>query len=327
MLRRRPCQSSISDIISSRCIAWSQGKTTAQFLTPLPSTITMMSSSASSQSQNDTHSAHLRRVFELHEIGNQIQLAQTQIRNRVPSVLGLPRLYQQDEYHAVAVQLDACLNKWETALPDDWKAHNLRAITDRKLLLERYLLHLRLMHTRIFMHRPILARFYSMRSHTVATSTGGKAPSLSDRLFRECAGLCVDSAQTLASLVIDTLEAGESLGLLPWWYRIYYLHIAATTFLAAMLVPDLYTDSVAHSWNSVLSALREHQHLSAYITECICTFESMAARILEPQSSNSLGSARAPSSEDDFGLFFDDLFYDTGLDFDGFVYSTEGVVE
>jgi hypothetical protein len=285
-----------------------------------------MSSSVSSRSQDDARTAHLSRVFELHEIGNQIQLAQTQIRNRAATVLGLPRLYQQDEYHAVAVQLDDCLNKWESALPEDWKAHNLRTVGDRKLVVERYLLHLRLLHTRIFMHRPILAHFYSMRSRTATTPTGGRAPSLSDRLFRECAGLCVDSAQALASLVVDTLQPGESLGLLPWWYRIYYLHIAGTTFLAAMFVPDLYTNSVAQSWRSVISALHDHQHLSAYVQECICTFETLAARTLKPQSSEFLNNTRTPFGDDDFGFVFDDLLYDAGLDFDGFVYPTDDVV-
>jgi hypothetical protein len=166
-----------------------------------------------------------------------------------------------------------------------------------------------------------------MRSRTAAAPTGGKVPSLSDRLFRECAGLCVDSAQALASLVIETLQAGESLGLLPWWYRIYYLHIAGTTFLAAMFVPDLYTDSVAQSWRSVISALRDHQLLSVYVQECICTFETLAARILKPQSSNSLNDTSTPFSDDDFGFVFDNLFYEAGLDFDGFVYSTDDVAE
>lgn len=131
----------------------------AHFLTSLPNRTEFVSSSINSYPQDDARAAHLGRLFELHDIGNKIQLAQTQIRNRVASNLGLPRLYQQDEYHAVAVQLDACLNKWESTLPDDWKAQNLRVFGDRKSRVERYLLHLRLLHTRIFMHRPILARF------------------------------------------------------------------------------------------------------------------------------------------------------------------------
>jgi hypothetical protein len=101
-----------------------------------------MSSSGSYQ-QGGRHAEHLTRGLELHEIGNQIQLAQTQTRNSLAARLGLPRLYQQDEYHAVAVQLGACLNKWENDLPSDWKLQNLQKIVDRTSRAERYLLHLR----------------------------------------------------------------------------------------------------------------------------------------------------------------------------------------
>ncbi|KAK8075463.1 fungal-specific transcription factor [Apiospora hydei] len=315
-----------SCVALDRCIAWSQGRTTAQFLTPLPNRA-KLSTSISSSSQDSTRAAHLRRVFELHEIGNQIQLAQTQVRNRVASSLGLPRLYQQDEYHAVAVQLDACLNKWESALPDDWKVPNLRVLGDRKSRVERYLLHLRLLHTKIFMHRPLLARFYSMKSHMAATPPSAKASSLSDRLFRDCASLCIDSAQAVVGLIIETLEPGESLGLLPWWYRVYYLHIAGTTFLAAMLTQELYTDSVAQSWGSVISGLKQHEHLSAYVQQCICTFETLAARILESRNSGATDHWSTQLDDNSFGFVIDDLFCDAGFDLDGFAFAADDVVQ
>jgi hypothetical protein len=81
--------------------------------------------------------------LELHEIGTQIQLAQVQSRNDLAAKLGLPRLYQQDEYHAIAVQLDGCLNKWEKSLPDDWKLEKVQMIRDRSARAEGYLLHFR----------------------------------------------------------------------------------------------------------------------------------------------------------------------------------------
>lgn len=165
-----------------------------------------------------------------------------------------------------------------------------------------------------------------MRAHMAATPTSGKTSSLSDRLFRDCAALCVDSAQAIASLIIETLDAGESLGLLPWWYRVYYLHIPGTTFLAAMLVPDLYTNSVAQSWGSIISTLQDHEHLSAYILQCVCTFKTLSARILEPRGSNSLDNMGITFNENDFGFVFNDLFCDAGLDFDGLVFATDDVV-
>lgn len=83
------------------------------------------------------------RALELHEIGNQIQLAQTEDRNNLATRLGLPRHYQHDNYPTVAVELDACLDRWENSLPSDWKLQNLREVADRTSRAERYLLHLR----------------------------------------------------------------------------------------------------------------------------------------------------------------------------------------
>lgn len=81
--------------------------------------------------------------MEFHEIGNQIQLAQTQTRLGVAAKLGLPRLYQQEEYHGVAVQLDACLNKLEQKFPDYLKLQNIANVSDEKVRAEGYILHLR----------------------------------------------------------------------------------------------------------------------------------------------------------------------------------------
>ena len=100
-------------------------------------------SSSGDYRQGDRDAEHLARGLELLELGNQIQLAQTQTRNSLAARLGLPRLYQQDEYHAVAMQLDACLNKWENSLPSDWKLENLQKVADRTSRAELYLLHLR----------------------------------------------------------------------------------------------------------------------------------------------------------------------------------------
>lgn len=91
--------------------------------------------------ENDTESQAWE--LELHEIGTQIQLAQSQSRNPLSSKLGLPRLYQQDEYHAIAVQLDSCLTKWEKGLPGNWQARNIQLMSDLAAQSKRYLLHIR----------------------------------------------------------------------------------------------------------------------------------------------------------------------------------------
>lgn len=182
--------------------------------------------------------------------------------------------------------------------------------------------HFSLLHSRIFLYRPMLARFYSLKSRmgTVKTS---KVPSLSDRLLRQWAGMCIEAAQKLTSLIIEAFEPDEPIGILTWWYRIFYLHMAGINFLAAMFDPDLFTESVAQSWNDVLSTLRAHEHLSTYVPQCIRTFETLSTRILQTRNSNSDTCGDFPCVEEASGSFFDDLFQNIGSDFDNFLFGAD----
>ncbi len=164
----------------------------------------------------------------------------------------------------------------------------------------------------------MLARFCSFNSAT-ATATAQATTSsitLGDRILRECAAMCIEAAQRLTSLVMETLEPDSSMGLLPWWYRIYYLHIAGTNFLAAMFTSDLFTESVAKSWETVMSALRAHDHLSAFVQQCIRIFETLSARALESRDPSSVGNGDALPPE---SFIIDNLFQDVGFDFDDFL--------
>ncbi|KAI8689372.1 hypothetical protein NCS56_00200600 [Fusarium sp. Ph1] len=127
----------VSCIGLDRCVSWSLGRSSAPVLITSPSRTEI----TSLNDQVDDRS--FTRALELHEIGNQIQLAQTEDRNNLATRLGLPRHYQHDNYPTVAVELDACLDRWENSLPSDWKLQNLREVADRTSRAERYLLHLR----------------------------------------------------------------------------------------------------------------------------------------------------------------------------------------
>ncbi|KAH8651119.1 hypothetical protein BX600DRAFT_387654 [Xylariales sp. PMI_506] len=317
-----------------RCVAWSLGKTLTQslYVLALPTKYDSMGNVSAA----DTHYPTWRLEFS--ELCNQIQLAQIQSRNSLSTSLGLPRLYQHDEYHATAVQLDASLNKWESSLSSDWKLPNFRTMADKRARAERYWLHLALLHARVFLHRPLLASYYSKKvSHaataTTAPSDPNQPPSLRDRLVRECAALCIEATQKLTSLVIETLPTDEPIGMLPWWYRVFYLHVAGTNFLAAMFGPELFTDSVSQSWHSVLSALRAHEHLSDYVSQCVRTFETLSARIMETRGRhvNLNDGARAETRSFAFGgaapdLSFDDIFPDAAFDFDSFLFGAEDII-
>lgn len=122
-------------LTSYRCISWSLGKTSSLVLIPSPPTTS--SQQLGQKEMPDT------RGLGLHEIGNQIQLAQIQTRTSLAGRFRPPLLSQQDEYHNAALQLDACLQDWENSLPSDWQSQNLRMVVDRSSRAERYLLHLR----------------------------------------------------------------------------------------------------------------------------------------------------------------------------------------
>jgi len=133
--------------------------------------------------------------------------------------------------------------------------------------------------------------------------------------------MCVETAERIVTMILDSTEPNEAIGLLPWWYRVYYLHIAGTTFLAAML-GDLFTESVSQSWNSMLASLREHVHLSIFIPQCIATFQTLSERILETRNPR-LNGGDSALGDDTAGLCFDDLFKDFDLDFNSFLFGIE----
>jgi hypothetical protein len=171
----------------------------------------------------------------------------------------------------------------------------------------------------------MLARYYCMNSQTTSSQETSDPSSLSDRLLKECAGMCIEAAQRVTSLIIETIEPDQSMGILPWWYRIYYLHIAGINFLAAMFSPDLFTEPVSQSWDSVMSALRAHEHLSMFVQQCIETFETLSARIMESQHP-------APTSNNNVALgkgaggFFNDIFQGENFDFDNFLFNAEDIL-
>ncbi|KAL3460116.1 fungal-specific transcription factor domain-containing protein [Aspergillus heterothallicus] len=288
-----------------RCISWSLGKTSTLMLLPMPT---------SSVQRPEQITAQALWTSRLYEIGAQIQLAQIQTRTTLPVHSRPLSPSQQDEYCHAALQFDDLLRQWEASLPVEWQFQNLKNIGDVSCQAERYVLHLRYLHHRIFLFRPMLARVYSMKSNSPQSQS---QPSLSERLLHEGATMCIGAAQQLSSLVIETMESSLcSIGILPWWYRIYVLHIAGSNLLAAMFLPELFTDPVARSWDALLVTLRAHEHLSLYVPQCISIFETLAARIRPAALQAPDGSQGVLPSE----LCFDDIFQDIDFELDGFLF-------
>ncbi|CBF83062.1 hypothetical protein AN3269.2 [Aspergillus nidulans FGSC A4] len=322
-----------SCVALDRCTSWSLGKSSTLVPILLP-----LSGSQRRGASAEGDSWGLR----LYEIGNQIQLAQLRTRSAPASKSRqLGSQSQQEDYCNAALQLDASLQQWEASLPLEWQAKNLKMVIDRPSRAEGYLLHLRYLHHRVFLYRPMLARIYSMTSNSNASLS---RPSLSHRVLLSAATMCLEAAQHIVTLVIETIEPDQQIGLLPWWYRLYYLHIAGASFLAAMIRPELFSDSVAESWEAVLLALRGHQHLCTYATQCVRTFERLASRTRArwaiPVNGNvgasaSTGEAEGGTSacigvstgalaagESPPGICFDNLLQDIDFGLDGFLFGT-----
>lgn len=136
--------------------------------------------------------------------------------------------------------------------------------------------------------------------------------------------MCIEAAQSLTSLIADTHEPDVEFGLFPWWYRIYYLHIAGTNFLAAMFAPELFTESVRQTWHELMSVLRAHEHLSTYVPHCIWRFETLSARILEARGAGG-DAGRDEALGYGHGLY-EDIFQDISFDFDDPIFGYENVL-
>ncbi|KAL4866931.1 fungal-specific transcription factor domain-containing protein [Aspergillus spectabilis] len=184
-----------------RCTSWSLGKTSALVPIPLPP------NNCQRRGPSTTRDSWGLRLYE---IGNQIQLAQLRARSTPTSRSRQPgsSQSQQDEYCNAALQLDASLQQWEASLPPEWQAQHLKMVVDRSSRAEEYLLHLRYLHHRIFLYRPMLAGIYSLASNP------SPRPSLSHRLLQNAATMCLEAAQQVATLVIETLQPDLPLNLL-----------------------------------------------------------------------------------------------------------------
>lgn len=159
--------------------------------------------------------------------------------------------------------------------------------------------------------------------------SSGQLPrhSLKSKVLRDCGLICIENAQEMTELVAREHSSDTNPCSIAWWYRVFYLHVAGSVLLASMLqADDLFTQSVSESWQATMLALRAHAHLSVSVQECIATFDTLAAKINEAQSSDServsvgatVGGDRMLS-----GVNFEDVFQDLGIDLDSCLFGME----
>ena len=135
-------------------------------------------------------------------------------------------------------------------------------------------------------------------------------------MIQHGSSICVAHAQTMVRLVHESPNVGDS-SALPWWYRIFYLHMAGTVLLAARLAEDLFTAEVSHSWDLVIEMLKSHEHLSPFIPQILSSFQTLAGEI--PQKSPDYSLPLDTASQ----VYFQDVFQSMPFDVDSFFFGDD----
>lgn len=126
--------------------------------------------------------------------------------------------------------------------------------------------------------------------------------------------MCVSNARILVSLIKDHHKADGTPALIAaWWYRVYYMHLAASVLIAAKLHPELSTNlEVLEAWEQVISILQAHAHFSPFIARSISSLGELSAKVRESQTVTSEDdSARVGGTTN---YFNEDHLEDIGFD-------------
>ncbi|KAL2283642.1 hypothetical protein FJTKL_09709 [Diaporthe vaccinii] len=304
-------------VFMDRSVSWVSGRVSTVALTA-PGV-----SPAEQQGESDyQENAYFKKTLDLYEIANRAVLSHN------PDCNGLadPHVGRgNDSGVSTVMQLEESIVKWETSLPLDLRLENFMGkqatraenVTYRQAILLR----LRIFHARIVLLKPMLARYCSSSQVTENV--------MMHKFLRDCAVLCIESAQKMTELVDQEHNPGPDLGSIMWWHRVFYLHVAGTVLLASMLqADDLFTQSVSRSWQTAMRALCAHAHLSVSVQQCVKTFETLSAKLSDAQhlvsgadraSVDPLVGCDEPFSSADF----QDMFQDMGIDLDSCLFGIE----
>ncbi|KAF4625816.1 hypothetical protein G7Y89_g12348 [Cudoniella acicularis] len=307
-------------VFMDRGISWVFGRNSMASLTVSPASIDSLYDNDLEGQPGVPSAQYFTKMLELYEIANHIMLSQMPACGNLGDRLGLPRLYQNDEYFNTVLQLDACLNKWEKNNHQLLTLEIPQGDVDVVLQIQGVILRLRLLHGRILLFRPMLARL--CLSHSQVAPGSALDHSLVDRLLPGFASLCIDSAQKMIALVHEQQKPDGTIGILPWWHRVFYLHVAGTILIAAMLRADLFTPTVSQSWSKAMSALRAHEYLSPFVQQCVATFQTLSSKISGTHHPGG-GSGQFGPPEGSSNTYFQDVFQDMGFDPDNFLFGKE----
>ncbi|OAL57103.1 hypothetical protein IQ07DRAFT_582349 [Pyrenochaeta sp. DS3sAY3a] len=258
------------------------------------------------------HDDFVAKTLEIYEIiHNAVQRYFSTSPSHSPNVdwSSILDLSPIEEKLALILQIDGCLKRWEQSLPALLRYENSTHLQNGTTTRQATALHLRYLHSRIILLRPMLARC------CLATEPeSSPAGFLSERLMEQCASECISVAQQMIN-VINQHRVHDTSILPTWWFRVFYTYTAAVVLAVSPLRQDLFPRSETQTaWENALALFQAHEHLSESVAVCKTGLHKMFSSIEEtqhlPVSNNWLDgnfSDRQDHSASDYLSFLQDL--------------------
>ncbi|KAL6797213.1 hypothetical protein GGI42DRAFT_90536 [Trichoderma sp. SZMC 28013] len=291
-------------VYADMSISWVQGRTA------MTSLISQHTASRTPPFRDD-----LIHTLELHEIVLHSIMAQTPVSGGLAERFGLHGSCQKKEsYCSSVLQHEACLNQWEKVRLKGIPSEECDA---NETKMKRVSFQLRLLHARILLFRPMVARCCFMQNNAPVAADVQFESSYKGHMIQHGAFQCILNAQRMIALLDKNCNANEYACRMPWWSRIFYLHMAGTILLAAMQSTSLFTEAVSDSWQQTLSVFKKHEHLSLYIPQYATLFQSLARKASHmrhpPENTGFMEELSDTQFHDtflEFGFHNDDFLFD-----------------
>ncbi|VUC23953.1 unnamed protein product [Clonostachys rosea] len=229
--------------------------------------------------EDEAISAFVTKSIELYQSVTSIKSSLPKAYHGRPA-RGIEQLAQKDdEYLHMVLRLEDRILDWEQNLPLVLRYTNGLANQQSKYSALTATFKLRLAHNRIFIFRPMLAYLCLSKSHHDVHTLSSE--TLRQQIIRNCASLCIRNAQEIISILEEHCHP-EILNNapIPWWHRMLYMHVAATTLIAATLSGDIAAEfQTSASLDRLVSLLHAHEHCTDYISQYSQAFGTLLAKV------------------------------------------------
>ncbi|PVH91715.1 hypothetical protein DM02DRAFT_576718 [Periconia macrospinosa] len=190
----------------------------------------------------------------------------------------------------VLIELDEELSQYANRLPSNlcWTHSNSSLPRDSAgiLLRQSHVLHVRFLHSRMLLYRPIFFQFCRRNSRIARLGTpSSSGPAVVTSLAFHCALTCVQTAVELIGS-IEKYSCTAATG--AYWYNMFYTRSAAMVVLLGGISPSIH-ESIGNntwdfSWVSCCNILTRNLPQYPSVKMCLTTLEALHHHVLRYQA-------------------------------------------